>query len=196
MFPLIPIAALGGLAAFGFSVGSMRSSKRSSKNLKSSMQVGIVDHRVLGESRLVLATEEIPLDNRFGNTVFVSEHSFSRTAKVSMQVELDGKWHSVYRYGTTGIQSELGNRLARTLSVNVGGQVERHVKLKLAAAPGRKVCYKILWIQNGKRGIFDLIANGKRVELPFLVSYGLSHEVTSIFDDKPSTIDSMDEVGL
>lgn len=142
--------------------------------------------KILGQSmerevEVVLAREDVPMDNRFGNQPFVSEHEFTRTAKVSINTDLGNLVESESSFRVLSIlQAELDSRLLRKLGVAVGAQFSRHIRLKFTAAPGEKVLYRLLWKQSSQRGLFKVGIGRHCHHIPYMVTFGLSYAVQSI----------------
>ncbi len=141
----------------------------------------VVGHQVDSEESAILAVEEVPLDNRYGNKVFVSEHDFSRTAVVSLELESGKQLDSLSRFGFfPSLKLDLQSRLSRDLEVEIGSQMSRHVRVRFAAAPGERIRYRLTWKQNNQRGLFQVAVGRKVHTIPYVVTYGLSHSVESI----------------
>ncbi|MBF0427599.1 MAG: hypothetical protein HQL94_01640 [Magnetococcales bacterium] len=149
--------------------------------LRGHPSIQIVAEQILTEDPVVLATEEIPLDNRFGNKLLSSEHEFARTATVAMKLDRGSKLVSDFKsslldFLETRTQLELG----KSIGVSAGAEITRRIRLKFAVDPGRFVLYRVVWKQTSRRGIFEIMAGGKMVEVPYLATYGLTHVVESV----------------
>lgn len=187
MLPLLSFVAVGTMAA----VTLVRSKRRGASILKaprkksgktlSSGTFKIVGQKMQEEAEVVLATEDVPLDNRFGNQPFVSEHEFLRSAKVVIKTELGNHLDSVASMDLLSVlRTELHNRLARKLGVEMGAQFSRHIHLRFTAAPGEKILYRVVWKQSSQRGLFE-VGVGRHVhQVPYMVTFGLGHAVQSI----------------
>ncbi|WP_085440034.1 hypothetical protein [Magnetofaba australis] len=141
----------------------------------------IISEDFADPEQVILATEEIPLDNRCGSSALVSEHEFTRSANVNFEWERG-------RDIADSIQGELLNlvetkaalHIKRKLGIHIGGQVRRSVRLRFNVSAGDFVRYRIVWLQEQRRGVF-LVPHGKRmIEAPYLVTYGLHHSVESL----------------
>jgi hypothetical protein len=136
---------------------------------------------VLDETPIILATEDIPLDNRFGNQMLVSEHEFSRTATIGLTL---GKSHG----GASQVSSSLWSivqtlaqeEIQKSLKVEFGTQISRRVKIVFSADPGHLVRYRVVWKQESRRGVFDVQIGGETTTIPYVVAFGLSHAIESV----------------
>lgn len=141
----------------------------------------VVAQKIVYEESLVLATENVPMDNRFGNQPIVSEHEFARSAKVVLALNLGKYLDSVANVSLlSALKTELHTHLARRLGVEMDAQILRHIRLRFTAAPGHKVCYRVVWKQSSQRGLFEVGVGRHVYQLPYMVTYGLSHAVQSI----------------
>ncbi|MEO5339577.1 MAG: hypothetical protein H7837_03520 [Magnetococcus sp. MYC-9] len=141
----------------------------------------VIEQKVVAATEQILATEELPLDNRFGNQPFVSEHEFHRSAAVSMETEWRDHWDGAASAELLHLlKAELQGRLAHTLGVEAGMQISRQVRLKFTVAPGKRVLYRVVWKQTAQRGLFQVGVGRQVHSVPYLVTYGLSHAVHSM----------------
>jgi len=152
-----------------------------------SASVRIVGDHVSTEEYTVIGTEEVPMDNRFGNVTMYSEHHFSRTA--SNRVSLQWSKATLAGLGLGGgalvsLRAEAEREIERSLGLEFDSTVTRSVKLRFAAAAGRMSRYRITWKQEVRHGTFEVEADGKRFEMPYLVTHGLSHIVESVAADE------------
>ncbi|MEO5376905.1 MAG: hypothetical protein H7832_03855 [Magnetococcus sp. DMHC-6] len=186
MYQYIPMAIA---SVVGLVIG--KNIAKSSKSLpafgrrlfqKDEQSVEILNEQFLNEESFILATEEIPLDNRFGNRVLVSEHEFSRTAKVSLDLERTREFGSSVRGGVWSLlTTQLSGELGRTLGIAIGSQITRRVRLKFEVDPGQSNRYLVVWKQKGRRGIVEICILGKRKwKVPYLITYDLSHTIESL----------------
>ncbi|MBF0400448.1 MAG: hypothetical protein HQL90_06735 [Magnetococcales bacterium] len=182
MLPLLSLVAVGALT-----VAAVSRSKRRAARLRRSWSEGVggglrvVGQRLVAESERVLATEEVPLDNRFGNQAFVSEHEFFRSATVAIETDCSVGLAAQVGADLLGVlKADLQGRLARKLGVKGGTQISRHIRLKFTAAPGKRVLYRVVWQQTAQRGVFEIGVGRQLHEVPYLVTYGLAHAVESI----------------
>lgn len=184
MLPLLTLVATGSFAAASILRARRRGRAalaRKQAQVARGSSFSVLEHQQLTEEAVVLAAEDVPLDNRFGNKTFVSEHDFSRTAVVSMELESGRQLDSLSRFGFfETMKADLQTRLSQDLEVEIGSQLSRSVRVRFSAAPGEKVRYRLTWKQNIQRGLFKVAVGGKVHEIPYLVSYGLSHVVESL----------------
>ncbi|MBF0126735.1 MAG: hypothetical protein HQM02_05935 [Magnetococcales bacterium] len=143
--------------------------------------IQVLEERIQSEEAVILATEEIPLDNRFGNKLLSSEHEFARTATVSMKLERGSKLVSDFKTSLWNLlESRTLMEIGKNLGISAGSEITRRIRLKFAVDPGRFVIYRVIWKQTERRGVMDVGVGGKIVEVPYLVTYGLTHVVESI----------------
>lgn len=179
---LIPvgIASVLGVVASRFLVPGSSGNGAAVARKKTGVSIEVVNHTILEEEPVVLATEEVPLDNRFGNKLLYSEHEFARTASVSLRVE-QGRKNSASMRSTLWklLESQTEGAISNTLDAKVGSQISRRVRLKFSTDPGCLVRYQVVWQQTARRGVLTLAVGSRLVEVPYMVSYGLFHSVRS-----------------
>ncbi len=181
---LLPI---GVFSAVGYVLGQ-RAAKKAADGEESvgskELRVEIVRDHVFSDESLILATEEVPLDNRFGDRVLTSDNEFSRTATVALDIDRSTEVSSSWRSGFGKVfSSEISGELSRSLGVKIGSQIHRRIRLNFSVSPHKQVIYRVVWRQESRRGEFEIMVNGKRrFRVPYLITYGLSHSVESIED--------------
>ncbi|GAB6053013.1 hypothetical protein JCM17960_18330 [Magnetospira thiophila] len=133
------------------------------------------------EEDVILATEEIPLDNSHGASMLVTELYFTRSASVRIEVERDrGSLSELSAEMFTLLKNQTEYYLKRTLSLNLEAVVERKVHLKLTAPPHGISHYRIVWKQTGMRGFYEVEVGDRFYQVPFLVAQGLSLSVDTL----------------
>lgn len=185
MVQLIPLGIsslvgyLLGKKLFGVIESAPTPAKSTQPPLHAAIQ--IVAERILTEEVVILATEDIPLDNRYGNQLLTSEHEFSRTATVAMKLDRSAKMMSDFKTSFWNLlESRTQLELSKSLGITAGSEITRRIRLKFAVDPKRFVIYRVIWKQTSRRGVFEIVAGGKNVEVPYLVTYGLTHVVESV----------------
>jgi hypothetical protein len=147
----------------------------------SNREVKFVGNKALAQGNVVIAEEEIPMDNRHGDSAVFSEHEFSKTVTTTLTVEksseilggLDAKLWSL-------IEAKIKNNVGKSLGIQIGTEVSRKVTVKLEVPPHKFVVYRILWKQHTLKGRVNLEVGGNELELPYETSYGLFHSIESI----------------
>ncbi|MBF0444816.1 MAG: hypothetical protein HQL68_04450 [Magnetococcales bacterium] len=154
------------------------------------VSVEIIREYIVSDETLILATEDVPLDNRQGNQSLTSEHEFVRTATISMEIDRSREVGTSIRAGLwKAFESKASGELSKSLGVKVGSQLSRRVRLKFSVAPKEAVRYRIVWKQESRRGEFEvLVGDKKKYKVPYLVTYGLSHSVESFTDGRFSEL--------
>ncbi|MBF0177881.1 MAG: hypothetical protein HQL63_13690 [Magnetococcales bacterium] len=147
-------------------------------------QMDIFKETILEENSVVLAREDVPLDNRFGLERVVSDHIFTQTAQTSVSFarnrSLEGSVQGkLFTLAETRIRADL----SRELGCRIGQEITREIRLRLTAPPQVFAHYHVLWKQDTRRGIYDVVMGRKRIQIPYLVTYGLSHSVESIQEE-------------
>ncbi|MBF0139406.1 MAG: hypothetical protein HQL74_03890 [Magnetococcales bacterium] len=181
---LLPI---GVFSAVGYVLGH-RAAKKAADSEEpigsKELRVEIVRDHVFSDESLILATEEVPLDNRFGDRVLSSDNEFSRAATVALDIDRSTEVSSSWRSGFGKVfSSEISGELSRSLGVKIGSQIHRRIRLNFSVSPHKQVIYRVVWRQESRRGEFEIMVNGKRrFRVPYLITYGLSHSVESIED--------------
>ncbi len=180
MFPVVPIAlgyGLAGLSAMLTVLDPPRSKSRKPRP----PAARILEDRVLIDDSAVVSVEEVPLDNRLGREPIVSEHEFSRTASNSISFSRNRDVRSSLGGSLLSlVKAEAELWLGRKLGCEIGARVTRSIKLRLTAAPGTFARYRITWKQDLRRGRQVAMVAGKKVELDYVATHGLCHEVTSL----------------
>ena len=183
---MLPFLYAGTLSLLGMVMGKQLAkahNKRQAKNPPSisPLSLHILAHHILEESTLTLATEDVPMDNRFGNKQLSSEHEFSQTATVSLEL---GSNKRVSAAAKSTLWSLLENKaeleVGKNLGIEVGSQISRRVRLRFATDPGQFVRYRVVWQQHSQRGMLEVQVGKHSLPLPYLVAYGLSHTVESL----------------
>ena len=182
---MLPFIYAGVVSTLGVILGKRLAAahQRSTGGLprQTSASVRLLAHHVLEETNQVLATEEVPMDNRFGNKPLSSELEFSQTAAIALEL---GENNRVTTGSKTTLWRLMENRaeleLGKSLGIEVGSQISRRVKLRFATDPGQFVRYRVVWQQQSQRGILELQAGRHVFQLPYLIAYGLSHTVESL----------------
>ena len=140
-----------------------------------------VSDSILSEQEIISTEEEIPLDNRHGSSPLISEHEFSRTVTnsfiLSKSQVMDGKIKTSL---WTLIETEVRKNLTKSIGIEIGEQITRRVTVKLEAAPGQFVRYKLVWKQKQRDGSALVNIKKKEFQIPYSTTYGLFHAVESV----------------
>ncbi|MBF0585160.1 MAG: hypothetical protein HQL80_13135 [Magnetococcales bacterium] len=197
---MLPFIAAGAVSILGVVMGKRlakahnKQENAHSLQLKPGLKLQVLAHHVLEESHLVLATEDVPMDNRFGNKTLSSEHEFSQTATIELEL---GNNKRVSAAAKTDFWHLLENKaeleLGKSLGIEVGSQINRRVRLRFATDPGQFVRYRVIWQQQSQRGILEIRAGRQLFHLPYLVAYGLSHAVESLPGESLSPVQKISE---
>ncbi|MBF0116130.1 MAG: hypothetical protein HQM04_13965 [Magnetococcales bacterium] len=191
MLQLIPYgvaALLGGLLGkkFGPAILSehMEDSPQGSRSERAPVTlIEVVGEQLIQEESVILATEDVPLDNRHGNKVLTSEHEFVRTAEISFAVDRSLERSNQVKSSVLRLVDGLVEKeLKKTLHIEFGTQVTRRVKIHFSTEPGQRVRYRLVWKQTSRRGIFYVNVGAERHMVPYVVTFGLSHTVESLGD--------------
>ncbi|MEO5339598.1 MAG: hypothetical protein H7837_03625 [Magnetococcus sp. MYC-9] len=184
---MLPFLYAGAVSVLGAVMGKRFAENHKKRQLHkeppqpTTLSVRILAHRILEERTLILAAEDIPMDNRFGNKQLSSEHEFSQTANISLEL---GNSRRVTTAAKTTLWSLLESKaeaeLGKSLGIEVGSQVSRRVRLRFATDPGQFVRYRVVWQQQSQRGVLEIQAGKHLFPLPYLIAYGLSHRVESL----------------
>lgn len=190
MLPLLALGAVAG-SALGLVAGKILSiivptAKPVAKNAGSTKTYPFrfVRESVIQEESIVLAVEDVPLDNRFGTRVLASEHEFSRTATTDLKLAQTRELDSSYKYDARVLESIAKARFAKQFGMEMGSQINRRIRLKFEADPGHFVHYRVIWKQESQRGTLEFEVGSHSYQLPYLVTYGLYHSVESLPIDK------------
>ena len=183
---MLPFIAFGVISTTGIVMGRRFSATRKKRRAKqappqTANSVRILAHRIVEEDKLILATEQVPMDNRFGNKLLSSEHEFSQTATVSLEIGGNRRISAANKSTLWKVlESKTELEVGKSLGTEIGSQISRRVRLKFATDPGQFVRYRVVWQQQSQRGIFEILVGKRIVQLPYMVAYGLSHTVESL----------------
>ena len=184
---MLPFISFGIVSITSIVVGKRLSNARKKRKAgspqpkKDGLHVQILAHRVIEKKKLLLATEDLPMDNRFGNKLLSSEHEFSQTASISLTLGNNRRIAAAHKSTLWRVlESKTEGEIGKSLGIEVGSQVSRRVRLKFATDPGQFVRYRVVWQQESQRGIFDVQAGKHKLQLPYMVAYGLTHTVESL----------------
>ncbi len=188
MLPLLIPAGIS--AAVGVMLGRKAAKAVTGKGAKDKVSqkfnkpvdIEILREYIISDETLVLATEDVPLDNRYGNQPLTSEHEFTRTASISMEIDRSREIGSSMRTSLwKAFETRASGELSKSLGVKIGSQITRRVRLRFAVKPQHAVSYRVIWKQESRRGESEVLIGGKKqYKVPYMVTYGLSHSVESI----------------
>ena len=140
-----------------------------------------VADKLLRENEVVSTEEEIPLDNRYGSSPLISEHEFSRTVNSSFKLNNEQNLNGRIKTSLwTLIETEVKKNLTKAIGIEIGEQITRRVTVKLEAAPGEFVRYKLIWKQKQREGAALISVQNKEIQIPYSTTYGLFHSVESV----------------
>jgi hypothetical protein len=170
--------------------------KGHAKAMNKPVLIDIKREYILSDESIILATEDVPLDNRFGNQPITSEHEFVRSASITLEVDRGREVDTSLRTGFwKAFETKAADSLSKSLGSKIGSQVTRRVRLKFSVAPQKAVNYRIVWKQESRRGVMDImVGHKKRFKIPYMVTYGLSHSVESI--SNTSSVSMPDNSGV
>ena len=135
----------------------------------------------LKESEAVSTEEEIPLDNRHGSSPLISEHEFSRTVNNSFSINKENNLNGRIKTSLWSlVETEVKKNLTKSLGIEIGEQITRRVTVRLEAAPGKFVKYRLIWKQKQREGTALINIENKEIQVPYTTTYGLFHSVESV----------------
>ncbi len=156
----------------------IKSQNQERKNGTSNLQMR---ERLIREGAVEVSTEQVPLNNSMGISTLVSEHEFEckviSTLRLEKSAELEGKIHAGL---WSVIESEARSQLSTMLGAEIGNEITRRITLKFEAPPGKIVHYRITWKQTIRRGLLEVKTKNGSIQIPYNVTYGLSHSVDSV----------------
>ncbi|CAK0755975.1 conserved hypothetical protein, conserved protein of unknown function with homology of Mmc1_2245 and Mmc1_3316 of Magnetococcus marinus MC-1 and SS-5 [Gammaproteobacteria bacterium] len=148
--------------------------------------IQLLRESIVEERPVVLATEEVPLDNRFGNQVLVSEHEFIRTATISLTMSRDLVTTSGLKASWWPILENMAQEeIKKTHGIELNTQITRRVKVVFSTEPGHLVRYRVIWKQDSRRGLLEVDVEGGLYSVPYIVTFGLSHAIESMAGEVP-----------
>jgi hypothetical protein len=134
----------------------------------------------LGEYAEIIATEEIPLDNRFGSQELSVGHEFSKTVCNEVTLETN--------QGTGGkgnldlfhlIKAEISRTSSQKQGLSVGESLTRRFNLTFSVKPGDFVIYKIIWKRRVINAEYHVMYNHDALIVPYNLQVGLEYEVST-----------------
>ncbi|MEG3640754.1 hypothetical protein [Magnetococcus sp. PR-3] len=145
------------------------------------LDIEILDEVLIDEQVVTLASEDVILDNRHGNHNIISEHDFSRTADIKLEISA-GKDSSMGSHSKllTFLETKANHMMSQRIGGLSGTQIHRRVQLRFVAVQKQRTHYRIHWKQSSYRGLFVVRVGNRQMEFPFLATYGLYHEVESL----------------
>lgn len=143
--------------------------------------INLIDDHDINEQNLVIGIEEVPLDNRYGSSVLVSEHEFSKKARRAVKFERNSALEASLKGNILSIiEAEACGKIAENIGIDLQQEEFRRVTLRFEAAPGKMVLYRVIWKQTQRTGKAQIQLAKGTVRLPYVAVYGLSHSIESI----------------
>jgi hypothetical protein len=196
MLPIIPIAM--GVSALVLSIAGALALRRaprpahpvprSGPDLLSAqspaLNIKILKDQIIEDDSAIIGTEEVPLDNRYGNEIVVSEFEFTRSASNAIVMERTREVEAALGVNALSlVQAEAEVDLREKLGFTIGAEIRRSIKLKLAAGPGTRARYRITWKQDTRRGLYEVQIGKRKYDIPYVATYGLCHDVQSLSEN-------------
>src|ERR1017187_3063182 len=139
------------------------------------------------ESEEVVATEEYPLDNRFGDRAFTTVRQVSRESTNELSVDtssqLTGK---VGLEVLSAIKAEIEAQVSRQTGQKIGEKVTESQTLAFSVGAKASVLYQVVWKRKIRSGGGFYLSGGTPVTVPYRINYGLSCEVRTQAKDGQS----------
>ena len=139
-----------------------------------------LDEKLVEDSEVVVETQKVEMDNRYGHGPIQTERELSystnisfhleRTQEVEGQIGLDA-WNT--------IEAQISYKMSKALGVEIGHQITERVRIAIEVPPGKLSIYQILWKQNIRKGVASVKTGSKIINLPYSIIYGLSSSVKS-----------------
>ena len=137
-----------------------------------------LDETDVKESPEVVGTEEITLDNSFGEADLSMEKVLSRETTNEFSVEQSGEaTASVSADVFSVVKAELGMQLSRKTGQTAGQKVTESQTFRLTAKARERVTYRVVWKRTVRTGIYRYSINGVPASVAYRLNYGLSSEV-------------------
>jgi hypothetical protein len=134
---------------------------------------------------VIVASEDIALDNQQGSDTISSEHNFSCSAGNSLSLQRTNETEAFVDQGLLGaLESGIARSLRKRIGLEVNEQINRSVRIRFNVAAAATNRYRIIWKQQQRSGHLVFSQGAHRLSLPFSITYGLSHEVLSLPLDK------------
>lgn len=128
----------------------------------------------------LIATDEFPLDNRFGNDTLTVEHEVSKTVSNQIVVETsNSKGGEITASLLTAIQAKISVSLSEKVGQTFGGSITRRHTLRFSVKPGDYVLYAVVWRRKVRKGRCIVSSGNDFAVVPYLAYFDLSCEIKS-----------------
>jgi hypothetical protein len=130
------------------------------------------------ESEEIVATEQYPLDNRFGDQAFTTVRQVSRES--TNELSLDTSSHLGGKVGLdvlAVIKAEIEAQVSQQTGQKVGEKVTESQTLTFSVGPKSSVVYEVVWKRKVRSGERLYLLGNNSVTVPYRINYGLSCEV-------------------
>jgi hypothetical protein len=142
------------------------------------LPVQLIEDVKATETSEVIAVEDYPLDNRFGDSPFSTDRQVSKETinELSLQTtnQLSGTLNIAF---LAAVKAEVTAQVSRQTGYKTGEKATESLTLHFSVGPRSAVVYQVIWKRRVRTGEWHCLVDGRDVTVPYRVSYGLSCEV-------------------
>lgn len=130
------------------------------------------------DSEEVVAVEDYPLDNRFGNQPFSTVRQIQRESTNELSVDTGSQVG-----GTLGldimsvIKAEIAAHVSQQTGQKIGQTVTESQTLNFSVQANSAVIYRVVWKRKVRTGERLYLSGNTPVTVPYRINYGLSFEI-------------------
>ena len=126
------------------------------------------------------ASDEFPIDNRFGSDVVTVEQEVSKTLSTTLTCEERELVNVGISATVVGVlKSQISNDLSRRLNLTIGEKITKRHTVRFSVRAGDAVIYELKWKSKIRHGEYLVSVDGKQVHVPYQTCFGLAYELTS-----------------
>ncbi len=143
-------------------------------------QSRLIREVVSSESVSEFASDEFPVDNRFGSDAVTIEQEVSKTLSTTLTCEEQELLKVGISATVVGVlKSQISNDLSRRLHLTIGETITKRHTVRISVRAGDKVVYELKWKNKLRDGQYLASVDGKQVFVPYQTCFGLTYELTS-----------------
>ena len=141
-------------------------------------EIHFLEETDVKETEVILASEEYPLDNRFGDQAFTTVRQVSRES--TNELSLDTSDSLSGKIGLelfSAIKGEIEAQVSHQIGLKIGEKFTESQTITFSVGAHSTVLYEVVWKRKVRTGVRMYQSGGRSVSVPYRVDYGLSFEV-------------------
>ena len=143
-------------------------------------QSRLIREEVSSEAVNEFASDEFPVDNRFGLDAVKIEQEVSKTLSITLTCEE----RELLKVGISAtvvgvLKSQISTDLSRRLHLTIGEAVTKRHTVRFSVRAGDAVIYELKWKNKVRDGVYLASVDGKQVRVPYQICFGLTYKLTS-----------------